>query len=76
VGLRLAQGPALAHTLREDWDEALLFRDLATLRADIPLFEDVAVLRWRGLAPAFAVWCEGVAAPELLARARALAAAR
>ena len=39
---------ALARTLVERKDEALLFRTLATLRADIPLFDDVEQLRWTG----------------------------
>jgi 5'-3' exonuclease len=39
---------ALAATLRRDWEQALLFRTLATLRTDIPLFEDVEQLRWSG----------------------------
>jgi 5'-3' exonuclease len=41
-----ANAGALAATLREHWDEALLFRRLATLRTDIPLFENVEQLRW------------------------------
>jgi len=49
-----AQASALAHTLREERDRALLFRTLATLRTDIPLFEDVDQLRWNGPTPAFA----------------------
>jgi 5'-3' exonuclease len=44
---------ALAATLTRDRDLALLFRDLATLRTDIPLFDDVEELRWRGPTPAF-----------------------
>lgn len=43
----------LAATLKRDWDNALLFRTLATLRTDIPLFEDVDQLRWNGPTPAF-----------------------
>ena len=39
---------ALAATLREHWDEAILFRTLATLRTDIPLFDSVDQLRWNG----------------------------
>jgi 5'-3' exonuclease len=39
---------ALADTLRREWDDALLFRKLATLRTDIPLFGDVEQLRWNG----------------------------
>jgi 5'-3' exonuclease len=45
---------ALAATLARDRDQALLFRDLATLRTDIPLFTDVDELRWTGPTPAFA----------------------
>ena len=39
---------ALAHTLADQRERALLFRTLATLRTDIPLFEDVDELRWHG----------------------------
>ncbi len=35
---------------------ALLFKDLATLRANAPLFRDVDELRWRGPTNAFAGW--------------------
>lgn len=46
--VNVANVSSLASTLRRDWDQALLFRDLATLRADIPLFSDVDTLRWTG----------------------------
>ena len=45
---------ALAETLVRERDRALLFRDLATLREDIPLFESVDDLQWHGPTPAFA----------------------
>jgi len=44
---------ALAHTLATEREQALLFRTLATLRTDIPLFDDVDELRWNGPTPAF-----------------------
>lgn len=44
---------ALAATLCRDWEQALLFRKLATLRTDIALFEDVEQLRWKGPTPDF-----------------------
>jgi 5'-3' exonuclease len=44
---------ALAQTLLRERDHALLFRTLATLRTDIPLFDDVGKLRWDGPTPAF-----------------------
>jgi 5'-3' exonuclease len=47
---------------------ALLFKRLATLRTDAPLFADVEELRWRGPEPAFAGLAERMAAPRLLER--------
>jgi 5'-3' exonuclease len=52
-GVNASKPAALAATLVRDRDLALLFRDLATLRTDIPLFEDVDELRWKGPTPAF-----------------------
>jgi 5'-3' exonuclease len=49
-----ASASALAHTLLEQHDQALLFRTLATLRTDIVLFDDVEQLRWNGPTPSFA----------------------
>jgi 5'-3' exonuclease len=44
---------ALAQTLLEERDNALLFRTLATLRTDIELFQNVDELEWRGPKPGF-----------------------
>lgn len=44
---------ALARTLAAEWDHALLFRELATLRTNIPLFDDVDELCWTGPKPEF-----------------------
>jgi len=44
---------ALAETLVRERDRALLFRTLATLRTDVPLFDDVEELRWNGATSAF-----------------------
>ena len=48
-----ASAATLAATLLRERDRAYLFRDLATLRTDIPLFESVDDLRWNGPTPAF-----------------------
>jgi len=48
-----ANASALAATLAREWDRALLFRTLATLRTDIALFDDVEQLRWKGPTPEF-----------------------
>lgn len=48
-----ASAATLARTLQRDRDRALLFRELATLRTDIPLFTSVDELCWTGPTPAF-----------------------
>jgi hypothetical protein len=45
-----------------------VFKDLATLRTDAPLFRDVEELRWRGPASAFAAFTERMQAQRLLER--------
>ncbi|HEV2749908.1 MAG TPA: 5'-3' exonuclease H3TH domain-containing protein [Gemmatimonadales bacterium] len=49
-------------------DMALLFKRLATLRTDAPLFADVDELEWRGPTPAFAAWAERMGDPRVLER--------
>ncbi|MGE0815076.1 MAG: 5'-3' exonuclease H3TH domain-containing protein [Vicinamibacterales bacterium] len=44
----VARAGALAATLRRDRDRALLFRTLATLRTDVPVFASVDDLAWAG----------------------------
>ena len=51
---------------------ALLFKDLATLRTDAPLFKDVDELRWRGTTPEFAQVAEKIGNASLLKRVRQL----
>jgi 5'-3' exonuclease len=53
-GVNAASPGALAQTLARERDLAYLFRDLATLRTDLPLFESVDALRWGGPTPEFA----------------------
>jgi 5'-3' exonuclease len=49
-------------------NEALLFKDLATLRTDARLFRDVDELRWRGPTKAFAACTERLGGARLLER--------
>jgi len=49
-------------------EQALLFKQLATLRSDAPLFDDVEQLRWRGPTDAFATWAQRIDGPRLLER--------
>jgi len=49
-------------------DLALLFKTLATLRVDAPLFDDVDALRWRGSLPSFKDVTARIGDARLLAR--------
>ena len=55
---------------------ALLFKRLATLRTDAPLFVDVDELRWRGPTDSFTACAGRLDDPRLLARAQRAAATR
>jgi 5'-3' exonuclease len=54
--------------------EALLFKRLATLRTDAPLFDDVDELRWTGPTEAFVAFTKKIRDEKLLDRAKAAAA--
>jgi 5'-3' exonuclease len=66
----------LAATLVEQWERALLFRRLATLRADAPIGVDVDALRWKGPRAALSDWARRFGAPALHERAVKLASKR
>jgi 5'-3' exonuclease len=55
-GVNAASPGRLARTLSSERDRAFLFRSLATLRTDIPVFDSVEDLRWNGPTPAFAAF--------------------
>ena len=51
-GMKITRGASLAATLTRDRELARLFRDLATLRTDVPVFDSVDELEWKGPTPA------------------------
>jgi 5'-3' exonuclease len=53
-GVSVASPKALSSTLAANRGQALLFRVLATLRTDIPLFDSVDQLEWKGATVDFA----------------------
>ena len=65
--IRRARG--LSESLLAAWDDALLFRTLATLRLDVPVFEIVDDLRWQGPRAVFADHARRFESPDLLRRA-------
>ena len=60
--------------LKERRPDAVLFKLLATLRTDAPLFASVDALRWTGPTAGFEPWCARVNRPRLAQRAARIAA--
>jgi len=63
-GVTLARAAALSATLNENRELAELFRTLATLRTDVPVFESVDELEWKGPTPALAALRRRLAVDE------------
>jgi 5'-3' exonuclease len=53
---------------QENRKRALLFKELATLRTDAPLFKNVDELRWKGATPSFAAVARKIGDPRLATR--------
>jgi len=58
----------LSEALFDSWNDALLFRTLATLRLDVPVFDAVEDLYWKGPRPDFEECCQRMNSPALLGR--------
>ncbi len=61
---------ALSESLFDAWNDALLFRTLATLRLDVPVFDTVEDLRWKGIRGDFEEVCRQLRSPALFSRAQ------
>src|ERR1700722_8890190 len=59
---------ALSESLSTGWNDALLFRRLATLRVDVPINETVDDLRWRSPKSDFKYYCLRIKSPALFDR--------
>jgi 5'-3' exonuclease len=64
-GVNVLNPRALSETLQSNWDQAMLFKDLATLRNDIPLFTSVDELKWTNATDAFPALAERLDAAVL-----------
>jgi 5'-3' exonuclease len=58
----------LSESLFNAWNDALLFRTLATLRLDVPVFDTVEDLRWKGPRPNFEEKCRQMKSSDLFGR--------
>ena len=61
----------LAGVLFEQWNDAVLYRVLATLRQDVPVFETVDELHWKGPRAEFEEYSKRIQLPGLYTRAKA-----
>ena len=60
----------LSESLFNAWSDALLFRTLATLRLDVPVFDTIEDLYWKAPRPNFEEHCRRMKSPDLLGRVR------
>jgi len=65
----IANARRLSTSLFNSWNDAQLFRTLATLRIDAPVFDSVDDLRWMGPRPIFEAQCRAMESPDLFRRA-------
>ena len=72
-GVPVRGASRLSTALEENRELAKLFRVLATLRTDVPVFETVDDLRWRGPSPEFESIAQRLSTPGLWERAQRLA---
>jgi 5'-3' exonuclease len=66
----------LATVLSDQWEDALLFRKLATLITDVPVFQTADELEWRGPQPGFHQYCVRMQMPVFYTRVMAAAEGR
>src|SRR5882724_1462570 len=68
---------SLSESLFTSWSDALLYRTLATLRLDVPVFDTVEDLCWKSPRLAtFEEYCMRMKSPDLLGRAVAVSSHR
>ncbi|HZW80679.1 MAG TPA: 5'-3' exonuclease H3TH domain-containing protein [Candidatus Deferrimicrobiaceae bacterium] len=58
----------LSESLFHAWSDAVLFRTLATLRLDVPVFDTVEDLRWSSPRLEFEEYCRRIKSPDLFRR--------
>ena len=71
--LQVRGAERLARTLRDSRGDAALFRDLATLRTTLPVFDHVDALQWSGPHPSFFDVCARINASGYFRRTQAVA---
>ena len=57
LGLGLGRATTLVENLQQNYQDALLFKELSTLRTDVPLKENLNDLKWQGAYPRLKKFC-------------------
>jgi 5'-3' exonuclease len=73
LGLGVGRATTLLENLRKNYNDALLFRELSTLRRDVPIKESLNDLKWQGATPQLKKLCHALGderIPERVSRWR------
>ncbi len=62
----------MAEVLFKAWDDVLLYRKLATLRTDAPVFNNIEDLKWNGPSDSFEAFCTRLKTPYLFKKTMAV----
>ncbi|MBM4428231.1 MAG: flap endonuclease [Chloroflexi bacterium] len=70
LGLSVGRATTLLENLQKNYEDALLFRELSTLRTDVPLKETLADLKWQGATPRLKKVCKELGSESILERVK------
>lgn len=70
LGLSLGRATTLLENLQKNYKDALLFRELSTLRTDVPLKETLADLKWQGATSKLKKVCKELGSESILERVK------
>ncbi len=70
LGLGLGRATTLLANLKNNYDDALLFRELSTLRTDVPLKGSLADLKWHGATSRLKKVCKELGSESILERVK------
>lgn len=68
--LGLGRATTLVENLQQNYEDALLFRELSTLRTDVPLKETLNDLKWQGATPLLKKVCKELGSESILERVK------
>jgi 5'-3' exonuclease len=70
LGLSVGRATTLLENLQKNYEDALLFRELSTLRTDVPLKETLVDLKWQGATPRLKKVCKELGSESILERVK------